>query len=80
MEKALEKRLEGMGKQYTDLSESNSKLWRRVAELAKTVERMAKLENEFAKKINESEKNVIKILNEFRDSLLFASVKNRKPS
>jgi hypothetical protein len=41
---------------------------------------MAKLENEFAKKINESEKNVIKILNEFRDSLLFASVKNRKPS
>jgi phage shock protein A len=43
MEKALEKRLEGLGKQYTDLSESNSKLWRRVAELAKTVERMAKL-------------------------------------
>jgi phage shock protein A len=45
MEKALEKRLEGLGKQYTDLSESNSKLWRRVAELAKTVERMAKLES-----------------------------------
>jgi hypothetical protein len=80
MEKTLEKRLEDLERQYADLRGSNGKLWKYVAQLAETSGRMAKSENEFIKKVNESEDKVTKILNEFRDKLLFASTKGRKPS
>jgi uncharacterized coiled-coil protein SlyX len=80
MEKTLDKRLEDLERQYADLSESNSKLWLHVTQLAQTVEKMAKSQDEFVKKVNESEENTIKALNEIRDNLLFLSAKGSKPS
>jgi phage shock protein A len=79
MEKALDKRLDDLEKLYANLSESNSKLWLQMVQLAQTVEKMAKSHDEFVKMVNESEEKASKTLNEIRDNLLFLSTKG-KPS
>ena len=80
MEKALDKRLDDLEKLYTNLSESNSKLWLQMVQLAQTVEKMATSHDEFVKMVNESEEKALKTLNEIRDNLLFLSAKSSKPS
>jgi len=80
MAKTLEERVEVLETRVLNLDGAIMELRKQGAGIADLIERSAKTQDEFMKKVNESERETIKVLNDLKDNLLFASVKGRKPA